>query len=459
MKAINKLFSLLVLLALLLAVTPIQPAHAAVIRYAKPIATGTKSCSSWANACLLKTALTIAVSGDEIWVAAGTHKPTPTTSRTATFQLKGGVAVYGGFTGTETSRSQRSPATNVTILSGDVDNNDSQIPIITNLTTVSGNTTNSYHVVTGATNATLDGFTITAGNANDTLEPNSNGGGMYNNVASPTLVNITFRGNTAYKYGGGMYNNDSRPKLTNVKFIGNSTTSTYLDGGGGGGMYNIDSDPTLINAILSGNSAFSGGGMYNYYSSPTLSNVTFSGNSSMGTDDLGGGMYNWASSPTLLEVTFSGNTASHYGGGMSTWAYGNPKLTNVTFEDNSATSTSSKGGAIYSQESNLTLTNVTFSGNWTLNNGGAMFLWMDGNGGPTLTNVTFSGNTAYNYGGGIYTDYAHMTLNNVTFHNNSPSRAAECTTVTIPILAIPSSGAIRLPSKERRYIIWMVRST
>ena len=56
---------------------------------------------------------------------------------------------------------------NVTILSGDIDNNDSQTPIITDLATVTGNTTNSYHVVTGATGATLDGFTITAGNANE----------------------------------------------------------------------------------------------------------------------------------------------------------------------------------------------------------------------------------------------------------------------------------------------------
>ena len=88
------------------------------------------------------------------------------------------MAVYGGFAGTETARSQRNPAANVTILSGDIDNNDSQTPIITD-SHVTGNTTNSYHVVTGATGATLDGFTITAGNANGT-SPNDSGGGMYN---------------------------------------------------------------------------------------------------------------------------------------------------------------------------------------------------------------------------------------------------------------------------------------
>ena len=112
------------------------------------------------------------------------------------------MAVYGGFAGSETARSQRNPATNVTILSGDIDNNDSQTPIITNPATVTGNTTNSYHVVTGANNATLDGFTITAGYANS---GNNSGGGMFNSSSSPTLTNVTFSGNSAIGDGGGIY--------------------------------------------------------------------------------------------------------------------------------------------------------------------------------------------------------------------------------------------------------------
>jgi hypothetical protein len=50
---------------------------------------------------------------------AGTYKHTATADRTISFALKNGVGVYGGFAGTETMRSQRNPATNVTILSGD----------------------------------------------------------------------------------------------------------------------------------------------------------------------------------------------------------------------------------------------------------------------------------------------------------------------------------------------------
>jgi hypothetical protein len=61
--------------------------------------------SAWGTACGLQHALNdIAVSGDELWVAAGTYKPTTGSDRSATFQLKAGVALYGGFAGTETLR-------------------------------------------------------------------------------------------------------------------------------------------------------------------------------------------------------------------------------------------------------------------------------------------------------------------------------------------------------------------
>ncbi len=51
---------------------------------------------TWATACALQTALTYARTSDELWVAAGTYKPTTGTDRHATFQLKSGVNVYGG---------------------------------------------------------------------------------------------------------------------------------------------------------------------------------------------------------------------------------------------------------------------------------------------------------------------------------------------------------------------------
>jgi hypothetical protein len=263
----------------------------AAVRYAKPAATGAGTCGSWDNACTLQTALTGAVNGDEIWVMQGTHTPTTGTDRAATFQLRNGVAVYGGFDGLETARAERDPAANVVILSGDIG-------------TVGDASDNCYHVVTGATGATLDGVTISGGNANGS-SPNNFGGGIYDDFCSPTVTNVIFSGNTASD-GGGMYNYYSSPTLTNVTFRDNSVG---FYGGVGGGMYNNYSSPTLTNVTFSGNIAATAAGMYNINSSnPILTNVTFSSNSANGG---GGGMYNNNySSPTLTNVTFSGNTVS-----------------------------------------------------------------------------------------------------------------------------------------------------
>jgi hypothetical protein len=123
-KSISRIFSVLFVIVFVLSVTPLQVVLAAGVRFAKPGATGTRDCSSWANACTLQTALTGATSSNEIWVAAGTYKPSMGTDRSANFKLVIGVAVYGGFAGTETARDQRDPAANLVILSGDLNGDD-----------------------------------------------------------------------------------------------------------------------------------------------------------------------------------------------------------------------------------------------------------------------------------------------------------------------------------------------
>jgi uncharacterized repeat protein (TIGR01451 family) len=237
------------------------------VRYVKPNVYG--DCSSWANACTLQAALGNAGVGDEIWVATGTYKPTDGTDRKATFHLVRGVGVYGGFVGTETSRDDRNTTTNITLLSGDIDNNDITAAngMITDTANIAG--ANSYHVVTGSDiteTAVLDGFTITGGSAEAGV-----GGGMYNEDSSPTLRNLTFSGNRADD-GGGMYNLRSSPVLMGTHFFGNSAED-------GGGMYNASSSPVLINLTLSGNSAQVGGGLANFNDSdPVVANSILWGN-------------------------------------------------------------------------------------------------------------------------------------------------------------------------------------
>jgi M6 family metalloprotease-like protein len=362
------------------------------ILYVKTAATGTGDCATWANACTLQTALGAASSGEEIWAAAGTYKPTATTDRALTFQLHGGVGVYGGFAGTETQRTQRNPAANPTILSGDIGT-----PGVT--------TDNVYHVVTGADGTTLDGFTITAGNADGTSIQGL-GGGMLNYAASPSIVDVTFEANLG-TYGAGMGNLSSSPVLTNVRFNNNAATT-------GGGMYNqTNANASLTNVTFTGNSANTGAGIDNYQSSPVMSNVTFTSNTA---SSNGGGMYNYnQSNPSLTQVSFNGNTSSGDGGGMSNWSTSNPILTDVTFTGNHSTSS---GGGMLSGSSSPTLTRVTFSNNSAGNYGGGFYI-QDAS--ASLTNVTFSGNHADQYGGGLFSSNGNSTLIEATMTGNSGS--------------------------------------
>ncbi len=358
------------------------------VLYVAPVASGSGDCSSWANACSLQTALAGASNGDEIWVKAGVHYPG--SNRTYTFTLQSGVAIYGGFAGTENTRDQRDWTVNVTVLSGDIDQNDITEPNGVVIDTVNIQGENAYHVVTGsevAETAILDGFFITAGQANGDY-PNWDGGGMTNWNSNPILNNVTFTGNFSNS-GGGMANWHSNPILNNVTFSGNMAVA-------GGGMYNYSSNPTLTDVTFSANIGGQGGGMANWQTSdPTLTHVTFSNNSA----GAAGGMYNYQnSSPMLTHVTFSGNSADTIGGGMlNDWIDSNPTLTNVTFSGNTA---EVRGGGIANfYQCNPTLTNVTFSGNSAGENGGGMYNYDNSN--STLTNVIFWGNSAPN-DAGIY---------------------------------------------------------
>ncbi|MCK4659257.1 MAG: hypothetical protein KAV82_07010, partial [Phycisphaerae bacterium] len=291
-------------------------------------ATGANDGSCWADAFNeLRDALSTAAAAsvvEEIRVATGRYTPAePGGERSATFRLIDGVAVYGGFPAGGGPWEQRDVNSNATILSGDLDGDDE--PDFIN------NDENSYHVLTSTDvgfNATLDGFTITGGNA-DGGGGDSFGSGMCNLGSSPTVINCTFSGNSAYYTGGVMYNwCNSNPTVTNCTFSGNSA------GNCGGGMCNGD------------------------HSSPTVTNCIFSGNSA---DNSGGGMYNWwNSSPTVTNCTFSGNSADYAGGGTYNDLYSNPTVTNCTFSRNSA---DHRGGGMYNYDSNPTVTNCILWGN------------------------------------------------------------------------------------------------
>ncbi len=259
----------------------------------------------------LVVALSKARSGDTILAAPGIYFPG--TKRTDSFKLKKGVTLKG--------------AGESSVLSGEIGND--------------GIEDNSYHVVIGAQNATLDGFTITGGNANDQTNPtvkdalrksnqwpptqsrgrsrqsfsepqvDAKGGGMRNDGIVMTVKNCLFEYNNAM-YGGGMYNtNEANITITNCKFIRNSAKE-------GGGMYNYNlSSPTIDGCVINTNTASRGGGMMNRYaSSPTITNSQFITNHAT---VHGGAICNdYGASPRIHSVSIWQNTSDGDGGGIFT---------------------------------------------------------------------------------------------------------------------------------------------
>jgi uncharacterized repeat protein (TIGR02543 family) len=378
--------------------------------YVKADAAGSNDGSSWADAFTdLQEALAAAQPNDEIWVAAGLYKPTADdTDREATFHLLDGVAIYGGFAGDETDREERDWESNITVLSGDIDDNDLTDPhgVVTDTANIVGG--NSYHVVTGSgvTNtAVLDGFTITAGLADDDDFPHNSGAGLYNEPqGSPSLTNLTFIANRATVFGGALMNaTGSRPSLSNMYFINNMAEF------GGGAVYNgYSSSPILSNTHFEGNSSPIGGGMFNYNdSSPLLQNASFSYNS-------GSGMVNDGSNPVLNDVIFSNNTWT-WGGGMHNSGGSSPILTNVSFVQNN--SDNNGGGMFNDSYSNPLLTGVSFNGNVAGMDGGGLYSGL--NTSPVLHEVTFVNNVANGPGGGLQQSGGSLTLVDVSFSGNS----------------------------------------
>jgi hypothetical protein len=163
------------------------------------------------------------------------------------------VSIYGAFDGTEILRAERNLKTNVTTVDGQ--------GLV-------------YHCFYVSADATINGFTITGGDANGSGS-DMDGGGIYIDNASPFITNCTLSANSATNAGGGIYNNHA--------------------------------SATLGNCILSGNSADYGAAIGNAYSSSTIVNCSFYGNTAT---TAGGAIYDDNASPTITNCILWGDTAA-----------------------------------------------------------------------------------------------------------------------------------------------------
>lgn len=258
--------------------------------YVKANAAGVNNGTSWANAYTnLESALGVISRGGEIWVAAGTYKPTKDENGVDqspgylgnTFRLRDEVRMYGGFNGTESSLSARNFKINPTILSGDFNGDDG--PNFTN------RTDNFRHVVTAyllSGPVLLDGFVISGGNANSNTPflgnfvGNAGGGGIYSGSFTYSYLNIVnciYRSNYA-SYGGAFYNDSfANPTIINSVFESNRSSD-------GGAIYSQATPGvvTVIGCLMVKNSANWGSAIFIANSTIDIFNSTIAQNTGIG---------------------------------------------------------------------------------------------------------------------------------------------------------------------------------
>lgn len=298
--------------------------------YVDQSATGQANGSSWTHAYTdLQDAIDAATTGDEIWVATGTYYPSrdrqgqsqPKKAQAKTFFINKGLALYGGFAGTETDRDDRYIAAFPVILSGDLPGDP------------------AYHVLylENASGVTLDGFTIRDGKAEGSNQ-DQHGGGIYASAINGlTYRHLYLLHNQAKENGGAVYHQSiNNLTMDHVRICHNEAKF-------GGGMHNLNvNNYTLTNGTFCDNEADNhGGALYHMGTNVvTIVNTSFTGNQA---DNHGGAVYTHNSSNfTFTNTTFVGNTADNHGGGLYNVNTNNLAVYNSVFwqnEDQSGTGT------------------------------------------------------------------------------------------------------------------------
>jgi hypothetical protein len=318
------------------------------------VAGGASTGADWANAFLeLNEALGLAADSStspiDVWIAQGTYVPAGgVVDRSSTFFVRAGVALYGGFDGTETMLAERSPSEHDVILDGDWNQDDSAL---------FGNTAdNVFHVVTvdGAGIATLDGVTVRGGNSDGAgcVVNSDRGGAVFVKSGKLIAMNVRFHANQGVE--GGAIKNESEIEIADCWFDNNLSSDR------GGAIFNgSETVSSIQGSVFIGNQVVDqpivgGGAIYSTRSSnPIIDDCLFLGNSATG-GALGGALYNNNTSVTVTNSRFIGNYTENDGGAVL----------NVSTTD--ASSVTDVAEHVF--------TNCVFAHNFAVSGGGALTL-------------------------------------------------------------------------------------
>ncbi len=373
------------------------------ILYVDADATGAGTGDSWSDAFTdLQDALAIAphcALVEEIWVAEGTYLTTSTTDRSRSFVMVDGIGIYGGFDGTEVLRDEREVTAHSTVLSGKIGDPGDE-------------TDNSYRVVDDAgvgSTATLDGFTITGGYADDAVV---NDGAGIRVAGSTVLENLIILSNDATGTGGGILFDDSDATVTNVVVIANSAAV-------GGGLYITSGNNSFDGVTVTSNDATSsGGGIEILSGTQTFTDLSLTHNVAV---ESGGGVKIHSSDTTVEGALIQNNLAWGggavcVGGGVYVSGNGVVVLSGAELANNS--SEGEAGGLYDVAYGSTTVVNSLFLDNLALEEGGAVVL----RGATEILNCTFASNIAGTEGGALYvgSGYSPMLTNSILWENFAP---------------------------------------
>ncbi|MBN2271399.1 MAG: right-handed parallel beta-helix repeat-containing protein, partial [Sedimentisphaerales bacterium] len=323
--------------------------------------------SGWekAYACL-QNALEAAQPGDKIRAAQGTYKPDQRVvagdrqfiiqasgDRAATFALKSGVELRGGYAGIGAADpNARDIKLYETILSGDLEGNDLPHPQGLDLIRHASRQDNSGHVVTvesDVSGALLEGFTITAGNAF-----RGNGGGI-DQRGDVTVRRCTFARNASY-FGGAVWGWGPGVDFTDCIFLEN------LARGGGAAVHisSGQSEYSFANCYFAANYGYDDGATVenSYGSGARFDNCVFVGCRTE--SSYKGVIHNFASDVTITGCSFAGNYPHTVS--CPPLSYGEPipsevRLTNCILYDETALSSFYPAG-----DSRFTVNNCNVKG-------------------------------------------------------------------------------------------------
>ncbi len=464
-----------ILCALLFLSLASSPAFAEIFRV-DPSKSESGAGDTWANALGLgqfRSKLQ-STTGHEFWLKKGWY--TPGSTHENSFLLKDGTRLYGGFAGDEKTRDERNPSDNVTVLTGDIQNNDTKNSDgVTerwgDINEEGGDNSKLIVLIQGGTTETpsvIDGITLCGGSGHTSNKASGiqiedgyaciencsivgnkgekKGGALFARSADVLVSGCAFEYNRSDENGGGIYAEaESDIKIHNSSFTG-CICSDDEKGQNGGALYSERSKISAYDSLFEENVALEGGGINVSGDTSTINGCTFRNNSA----EFGGagirfnntisfvqnctfeenhvGLFGGAVRAVygahvhIHDCEFTKNTSSRTGNGGAISSYNSTVSLNNCSLSGNVSRENSHGGAMCVKKGSFDITCCTFNDNSSLEKGGAIDNGVDSS--TRLVNCTLCNNTGLKGGGAIFS-HARSTLDvvNCTFSNNSTNEA------------------------------------